>query len=302
MGTKINKSVYVTSAIYVVLGLVMVIFPETTMKTFCLTLGAIAAVLGIINLVTYFTRNTVIDSVYRYDFVTGVVLILAGLALIVKMDKVIELIPVLLGILILVNGIIKLQHAIDLKRIEFNGWLYVLVFSLLCLSIGAICVLQPAFIAKTLIIIMGISFIFCGATDFITLFLLAKKMKEYSSNTGNDDISEETVTENSKKEDSEKADEAFVAEETEVYEEVPVTEPDTDAYSGSWSTKEPDGNIFLKDDIAGSVSTEDETTENEESVSKEDEPKEDEEPVSKEDEPTEDGEPVLKENTLDEAL
>ena len=302
MGTKINKSVYVTSAIYVVLGLVMVIFPETTMKTFCLTLGAIAAVLGIINLVTYFTRNTVIDSVYRYDFVTGVVLILAGLALIVKMDKVIELIPVLLGILILVNGIIKLQHAIDLKRIEFNGWLYVLVFSLLCLSIGAICVLQPAFIAKTLIIIMGISFIFCGATDFITLFLLAKKMKEYSSNTGNDDISEETVTENSKKEDSEKADEAFVAEETEVYEEVPVTEPDMDAYSGSWSTKEPDGNNFLNDDIAGSVSTEDETAENEESVSKEDEPTEDEEPVSKEDEPTEDGEPVLKENTLDEAV
>ncbi len=265
MGTKINKSVYVTSAIYVVLGLVMVIFPETTMKTFCLTLGAIAAVLGIINLVTYFTRNTVIDSVYRYDFVTGVVLILAGLALIVKMDKVIELIPVLLGILILVNGIIKLQHAIDLKRIEFNGWLYVLVFSLLCLSIGAICVLQPAFIAKTLIIIMGISFIFCGATDFITLFLLAKKMKEYSGNTGNDDISKETVTENSKKVDSEKA-------------------------------EETDGNAFINDDdFAGSVSTEDEMTDNEESVSKEEEPAEDGEPVLKEEEPAEDGESVFKE-------
>ena len=271
MGTKINKSVYVTSAIYVVLGLVMVIFPETTMKTFCLTLGAIAAVLGIINLVTYFTRNTVIDSVYRYDFVTGVVLILAGLALIVKMDKVIELIPVLLGILILVNGIIKLQHAIDLKRIEFNGWLYVLVFSLLCLSIGAICVLQPAFIAKTLIIIMGISFIFCGATDFITLFLLAKKMKEYSGNTGNDDISKETVTENSKKVDSEKA-------------------------------EETDGNAFINDDFAGSVSTEDEMTDNEESVSKEEEPSEDGEPVFKEEEPSEDGEPVLKEYTTDETV
>ena len=55
MEAKINKSVYVTAAVYIVLGLVMVIYPETTMKTFCLALGAIFAVLDIINLVIYFT-------------------------------------------------------------------------------------------------------------------------------------------------------------------------------------------------------------------------------------------------------
>ena len=131
MEKKINKSVFVIPAVYIVLGLVMVIFPETTEKTFCLSLGAIAAVLGIISLVTYFSRDFE-DSVYRYDFVNGVMLILLGLLFIVKMEMIIKLIPIMLGVMILANGIMKLQHAIDLKRIEFSGWLYVLVFSLLC--------------------------------------------------------------------------------------------------------------------------------------------------------------------------
>ncbi|MCR5419936.1 MAG: DUF308 domain-containing protein [Lachnospiraceae bacterium] len=198
MEKKINKSIYITAGIYIILGLVMVLFPETTMKTFCLSLGLIAAGLGIINLVTYFSRS-VDDSVYRYDFVSGIMLILVGIMFVVKMETVIEYIPVILGVLILLSGVIKLQHAIDLKRIDFNGWLYVLVFSLLCLSIGTVCVLQPSFIASTLVIIMGISFIFCGMTDLITLILLSKRMKQYVTdifNNKDESVKDEESTEN----------------------------------------------------------------------------------------------------------
>ncbi len=195
MEKKISKSVFVVPAVYFILGLVMVIFPETTMRTFCLSLGAIAAVLGIVNLVTYFSRN-VMDSLYRYDFVNGVMLILLGLLLIVKMELIINLIPIVLGAMILANGIMKLQHAIDLKRIEFSGWLYVLVFSLLCISVGAVCVFQPAFIMETLVILMGISFIFCSITDFITLFLMSKRVKEYAAKAA-DKAKEEALSEDS---------------------------------------------------------------------------------------------------------
>ena len=203
MEAKINKSVYVTAAVYIVLGLVMVIYPETTMKTFCLALGAIFAVLGIINLVIYFTRY-VMDSVYRYDFVSGVMLILAGLMFIVKMDKIIELIPMILGILILLDGVIKLQHAIDLKRIDVGGWIYVFVFSLLCLSVGTVCIWQPEFIASTIVVIMGISYIFCGITDFVTIFLLRNKMKSHTAETVVEAAKPETDTEIPAETDTEK--------------------------------------------------------------------------------------------------
>lgn len=197
MTAKINKSAFVAAGIYVILGIVMIAFPETTMKTFCLVLGTIGVILGMINLVSYFSRD-VMDSVYKYDFAGGIIMILAGIAFIVKMDKIIELIPMILGVLIIASGLIKLQHSIDLKRIDFNGWVYVLVFSLLCLSVGAVCVLQPDFIASTLVVILGISFLFCGITDLVTLIFLSKKMKETADGTDTEaslNIVEETEKE-----------------------------------------------------------------------------------------------------------
>ena len=187
MERRINKSVFVIPVVYIILGLVMVIFPQTTMKTFCLSLGAIAAVLGIVSLISYFSRDAV-DFVYRYDFVNGVLLILLGLLFIVKMELITELIPVMLGVMVLANGIMKLQHTIDLKRIGFNGWLYVLVFSLLSLLVGAVCILQPDFIASILVILMGISFLFCGLTDFITLFFLSRRLKEFVNGAVKDTV------------------------------------------------------------------------------------------------------------------
>ena len=187
MERRINKSVFVIPVVYIILGLVMVIFPQTTMKTFCLSLGAIAAVLGIVSLISYFSRD-VVDFVYRYDFVNGVLLILLGLLFIVKMELITELIPVMLGVMVLANGIMKLQHTIDLKRIGFNGWLYVLVFSLLSLLVGAVCILQPDFIASILVILMGISFLFCGLTDFITLFFLSRRLKEFVNGAVKDTV------------------------------------------------------------------------------------------------------------------
>lgn len=120
------------------------------------------------------------------------------------------------------------------------------------------------------------------------------------------------MTDNNKKDNSEKSDEAYVVEESEAYvfakedddvKESDIEKTDTDIYSESWSTGESDGNDFIKDDdMAGSVSEEDDISENEEYVSKEDDTTENEEQVTAEDDITVDEEPVLKENTSDEAV
>ena len=146
---------------------------------FCYVLSIVTGVLGLINIISYFRRN-VIESLYKYDFANGIMLLFISIILVVKSDKIVELIPVILGLLVFASGVIKLQHALDLKKIQFSGWLYVLIIAFLCLSIGAVCILQPAFIAETIVTILGISYLFCGITDVVTIILLAKKMKDYT--------------------------------------------------------------------------------------------------------------------------
>ena len=182
MKEKTNKNIYIMAILYIVLGLILCIFPSLTANVICYILAGIAVVVGIINLVIYFKKD-VVDTVYRYDFVNGVMFIVIGVILFIKASLVLTLIPMLMGILILGNGVVKMQHAIDLKRFDFSGWIYVLIISLLCLSVGFLLVLQPQFIINAIIVILGVSFIFCGVTDLITFFMLSKQAKNYEKNT-----------------------------------------------------------------------------------------------------------------------
>ncbi len=204
---RMKLNTFLVSLLYVVLGVIMMLFPRSTMETLCYVFAGVLFLIGLVYTVSYFKRN-VVESYYRYDLVYGLVTILCGFLIIIKVDLLINLIPIIMGILIFGNGIIKLQHAIDLKRVNFSGWFYVLIFSLLCITIGTVLIFQPAFIADTVTIIIGISFAFSGITDLITLLLISKKMKDYENG-------KTVIIDNSETENSEKIDEAMVETEKE---------------------------------------------------------------------------------------
>ena len=178
MNKKMNKSVYLTAALYIILGAVLAFYPKITLMMIAYLLAGVAILSGLVSVIYYFSKD-VTDTIYRYDFVNGVMMIALGAISILKMDLLMELIPIIMGVLILWNGIIKLQHSIDLNRIKYSGWVYVLIFSLLCVSVGIVLILQPGIIVNTLMVIIGISFLFCGITDIVTLVLLKKRMTEY---------------------------------------------------------------------------------------------------------------------------
>ncbi|MFT3984686.1 MAG: DUF308 domain-containing protein [Lachnospiraceae bacterium] len=204
---RMKLNTFLVSLLYVVLGVIMMLFPRSTMETLCYVFAGVLFLIGLVYTVSYFKRN-VVESYYRYDLVYGLVTILCGFLIIIKVDLLINLIPIIMGILIFGNGIIKLQHAIDLKRVNFSGWFYVLIFSLLCITIGTVLIFQPAFIADTVTIIIGISFAFSGITDLITLLLISKKMKDYEDG-------KTVIINNSETDNSETIDEAMVETEKE---------------------------------------------------------------------------------------
>ena len=121
MVKKMKMNTFLVSLLYVVLGVIMMFFPKTTMETICYIFAGVLILIGIVYTISYFRRN-IVDSYYRYDLVYGLVTILCGVLIIVKVDLLINLIPIVMGILIFGNGIIKLQHAVDLKRVDFSGW------------------------------------------------------------------------------------------------------------------------------------------------------------------------------------
>ncbi len=176
---------YIIAAGYILMGLFMVIFPQFTLEMVCYLLAAVLAVMGIFNIIVYFMKD-IKDSFYKYDFAAGIIMILIAVIVIFRSQIFIDIIPLAMGVLIFANGVIKIQRVIDLKRTGYNGWIFVLLFALLCICVGIFVMLQPDFIAKSVVIVIGISMIFSGLTDVMTLLVLQKQVKLYFEEKGYD--------------------------------------------------------------------------------------------------------------------
>ena len=177
MENKVKRDVYVFAIAFIVMGLVMIFFPQFTLEMLCYLIAAVLGILGIFNLIVYFTRD-IIKDVYRYDFVIGVMMILLAIIFIAKSELMIDLIPVIMGVIVFWNGVTKLQRSIDLFRTGYSGWIFVLIISLMSIALGVFIILQPDFIAQAVMIIIGISLVFGGVSDIISLILLGKRVKE----------------------------------------------------------------------------------------------------------------------------
>lgn len=174
---EMKWNMILSAALYMVLGLILLIFPATTARTICYLIAGIAIVTGLVNLVVYFTRN-ITRNYYRNDFVTGLMLMVLGIFVIYKVDLVIALVPFIIGLCIIVSGLFKLQGALDVQRMGGNAVL-ILGLAVVNVVIGILMVINPFDSAMLLYRLLGAGLLFSGLTDLASTLYLSSKMHSY---------------------------------------------------------------------------------------------------------------------------
>lgn len=175
---EMKRSLILTSILYILLGLVLVIWPDSAARLICYCLGAVLVIFGIVHIINYFTVSAS-ALLFRNDLLIGLTSLSAGLFLIFFPGVVISFLPFLLGLIIVFGSFVKLQHSVDLKRIGYVGWWIDLLLSVLTIALGLIVLFNPFTAAATLIIFIGISFIVEGFSDLWTFFRIRRRVKEF---------------------------------------------------------------------------------------------------------------------------
>lgn len=174
---EMKWNMLMSAALYIVLGLILLIFPATTARTICYMVAGIAIVIGLVNLVVYFTRN-ITRNYYRNDFVMGLLLMFLGIFVIYKVDLVIALVPFIIGLCIIVSGLFKLQGALDVQRMGGNAVL-ILGVAVVNVVIGILMMINPFESALLLYRLLGAGLLFSGMTDLASTLYLSSKMHGY---------------------------------------------------------------------------------------------------------------------------
>lgn len=87
-------------------------------------------------MILYFTKDRFMN-VMQPDLVIGVVCISTGCYILLKMEYMLEIIPFAMGIVALLGGIVKIQSAMDLKKLGAVRWYIMLVGLFVLLADGS---------------------------------------------------------------------------------------------------------------------------------------------------------------------
>lgn len=191
---EIKWSAMLKGILYILLGVVALVIPETMEKTLGYMLGIVLIIAGGISMIGYLLRDAR-ENYYRDDFVFGLAAIVLGIIVLLKVEVIISLIPLLLGILVVISGCAKLQDVIDMKRMNSGNWILMLILALINLILGLVLIFNPFKAAALMFRMIGIGLIFSGITDCITIIYFANKIKDYIQGAGAVEGSYEEVTE-----------------------------------------------------------------------------------------------------------
>ena len=171
---KIRKDVVWSSIAYLIIGFILLIKPGTALVTIVHILALLAVVMGVVSLVTYFKDKY---SVGNGGVIKGIVYFFIAAFLYFGAGFIISIVPFILGLLIVISGIVKLQEALDMMKYRADGSVTVLVIAILSLVLGILILINPFGTAELLFRIIGIALIYNGVSDLLTVFYFSRKTR-----------------------------------------------------------------------------------------------------------------------------
>lgn len=154
---------------YILLGIVLMIWPTMSTDIFCLVVGVGALVFGIFYLIRYW-QNCREGFTFRLELVLAVVLAALGIFCLVTPRTLLSILPFFLGVVLLIDGVGKIPRALEMKELGFPRWWVELLFAVLTVALGLVLVINPFSLVRVSVIFFGASLAISGVTD---LFMMA---------------------------------------------------------------------------------------------------------------------------------
>ena len=168
----------------IVLGIIMVSKPETSLilavkvlAAFLIASGIVSLVYGIINrqrgALGLMVTNAIVD-------------IAIGVLLFIFPQEVAGFMLVIIGIAVLIFGIMQIIVLVSASKVVSNAFL-IYILPVLCVIGGAILLFRPFSSLNALVLLGGIAVLVYGVSEFIATWKINRAMKAYEKSRPSDD-------------------------------------------------------------------------------------------------------------------
>ena len=172
----VKSGMMLLSIAYIVIGMMLLIMPQTSLLWICYAFGAVVLITGIVCLIQY-ARLRGTGFTAPFMLVGGVITAGLGIFTLAKPQVVASFLPIVFGIFIVVDGLSRIGSAIDLAKRKGQKWWVLLLLSIVSVALGILLVLHPFGAAVSVVMVCGILLIVEGAMNLGCILYAAMELR-----------------------------------------------------------------------------------------------------------------------------
>ena len=177
------RNLVLTALMSLLLGLAFILQPSLVYSYCGYALGGVIGLIGLLYIIIYFCRRPVIGE-YRYEFIIGLVALLIGAyiafggyingtsSIFTSMGVSFSVVIGLIGLVVTVDGLLKLQYTLDVARMRYAKWWVGFIFSILGIALGVVTLLGYVYDLGAVLPIGSVAGVSASAQAFVSGMLI----------------------------------------------------------------------------------------------------------------------------------
>lgn len=142
MGKKMRIIMMISAVFCVALGVALIAWPEQSRAIICYVIGGLVTAYGVYSIAAYFLDKVALDGV-QFGLAVGCACVLIGAFLLIRAEKVMQALEMIVGVAVIVDSVVRLQIAVNIRRIGGTLFKSLLICALITLAIGTLLLFDP---------------------------------------------------------------------------------------------------------------------------------------------------------------
>lgn len=161
-----------------IMGCYLALRPHISFYFLCHLLGIIFMFYGVVKLVCYFSQD-IYQLAFQFDFAMGFFSFIVGFLIFDDINPYREMYPFLIALVVLIDGLLKIQTAMDAKHFGMEKWWIIFILSIATALTALLLLLKPFKTVYLLINFLGLNLIFDSFLNFCIVLYTVKEKKLY---------------------------------------------------------------------------------------------------------------------------
>lgn len=172
-----KNSFILMAVLNMLLGVILLVWPDKFLLWGCYALGLVVLLYGISRIIAYMANKNAV-SYLNVDLIAGIIVTAIGVFLLIRPNIFLSILPIVFGLFIIFSGIVKLQNAFELKRVDYEKWWRIFLVAVISVLLGILIIWNPFTTAALTAQAIGIVLIFDGfSSAWSTIFSWHKVKK-----------------------------------------------------------------------------------------------------------------------------